>query len=43
MALYQILRPIALLDMLHDYVNKCKEQLKIVLEALVRAKSMKGP
>lgn len=43
MALYQVLRPIELLDILRDYVSKCKEQLKMVLEALVRAKSMKGP
>ena len=43
MALYQVLRPIKLLDMLRDYVSKCKEQLKIALEALVRAKSRKGP
>lgn len=39
-SLNRILRPP---DMLPDYPSKCKEQLKVVLEALVRAKSMKGP
>ena len=40
--LYQMLRPMALPNMLPDYISKCKEQLEVVLEALARAKSMKG-
>ena len=41
-ALYEMLRPMALPDWLPGYVSKCKEELKVVLEALARAKSMEG-
>ena len=41
-ALYEMLRPMALPDWLPGYISKCKEELKVVLEALARAKSMKG-
>ena len=42
LTLRKMLRPMALPNMLPDYISKCKEQLEVVLEALARAKSMKG-